>query len=727
MTKEYDAHISEDGTRRQSVAAHCQNVAALAAGFGAPFGGAECARLAGMLHDIGKFSDEFQVRIHAADPAHAPRVDHSTAGAVEAMGALHLPPVALAVAGHHAGLPDAGNPLEMPGGSTLFSRIKNTHLPDCSAWKQVLTLPDAHLPAFCMKDNITLAFFTRMLYSCLVDADFLDTEAFMQNGGAVRGGQAELPDLLERVRAKADRWLASPGDKSINHKRCAILQACIEMGRTGTPGLFTLTVPTGGGKTFDSLIFSMEHAIHTGKRRIVYVIPYTSIIEQTADKFVEILGEENVLAHYSGAEYMLKQREDLTPIEYRKLLSAENWDAPVIVTTAVQFFESLYGNRSSRCRKLHNLADSVIIFDEAQTLPVNYLRPCVSAIGQLVQHYGVSAVLCTATQPELGTLFDEYAPGFPLREICPGSGELYRDFRRTTLRDRGELTQEALEKELAAQGQVLCVVNRRRTAQELFAAMPQEGRYCLTTLLTPADRRTKLDEIRTRLKNGQSCRVISTSLIEAGVDVDFTTVYREITGLDSVLQAAGRCNREGLHSAAESVVHIFRLTGVGVPPMQHQNVDAFEAVCRTGVPLDGPEAIARYFQTLLGIKGDAELDKKNILEMLERGTDTGAVFPFATIAKEFSLIDTPTRTIYIPRGKGAALCDQLRAGARSRQLFRALGNYSVSVYTKQFEALDNVGALALLDEDAVVLTDLTKYDGDTGLTMDIESGQGVFI
>lgn len=724
MEKNFDAHISEDRLRRQSVAEHCKNVAELAAAFAAHFGAEDCGRAAGLWHDIGKYSEAFQARIH--NPEHTHRVDHSTAGAQQAWRA-GLRPIAFCVAGHHTGLPDGGSPKDAPGSATLFSRMAQQNLPDYSAWANELALPKATLPAYCQTDPFSLSFFIRMLYSCLVDADYLDTEAFMQNTPIPRGEGASLVALHSKVQAKANSWLSAPKKTPLNEKRCAILQACITAGQNAAPGLFTMTVPTGGSKTFSSLAFAMEHAIKTGKRRIVYVIPYTSIIDQTVSTFEDILGAENVLAHHGSTEYMTKPREDLTPEEYRRLLASENWDAPVIVTTAVQFFESLYANKSSRCRKLHNLADSVVIFDEAQTLPTPYLYPCIAAISQLVRHYNVSAVLCTATQPELGPIFAQkgFAPDFPMQEIVPNSAALYDTFRRITLKDAGCLPQETLTAHLAAQTQVLCIVNRRATAQQLYSALPQAGAYCLTTLLTPQDRKAQLKEIRALLKDGKPCRVVSTSLIEAGVDVDFPTVYREITGLDSILQAAGRCNREGLHPAAESLVFTFTLENSAPPPMLGQAIAALHNVQRRFPDLTSPQAIAAYFTALRTIGGEKALDKEEILDAFERGHE-GCVLPFAWAATKFSLIDTPTRTIYLPLDGGAALCERLRAGFFSRTLLRQLGPYSVSVYEKHFEVLDRMGALELVDEDCAILRDTTYYNRHTGLKLDMESGQGFF-
>lgn len=454
------------------------------------------------------------------------------------------------------------------------------------------------------------------------------------------------------------------------------------------------------------------------------MIPYTSIIDQTADVFRKILGDENVIEHHAGVDYSVPEG-DVDPALYRKALATENWDAPVIVTTAVQFFESLYGNRPSRCRKLHNIADSVVIFDEAQTLPVSYLRPCVAAIGQLVQYYGVTAVLCTATQPALRSLFAELAPSLTMQEICPDTQDLYEFFRRTTLRNAGELTEAELAAQLNALPQTLCVVNRRATAQRLYAMLEPEGRYCLTTLLCPADRKRLLKEIRSRLQEGLPCRVVSTSLIEAGVDVDFPSAWREEAGLDSILQTAGRCNREGKHPAAESVVTIFRLEGQRTPAMIRPNVDSTRHVLNAFPDPAQPEAIERYFSFYRAVKGDASLDQHQILDAFRTGFE-GRMFPFATVAEMFHLIDTATATVYLPVDEGAALVEHLRAGDVSRSLYRRLGQYAVNIYPEHLKKLLDAGAVEPAGVDSYILTDLSLYDRQTGLSLDVETGKGFF-
>ena len=423
------AHISADGQRTQSVRDHLLGTAALAEAFARPFGGQEQAYLAGLLHDIGKYSGRF--------PAASARRAQSRPRHCRGQGRARCPAAGGSLC--HSRAPrrpaDGGAQTDPEGAGTLLGRLKKK-FPPCDGWKKEISPPAAHRPPL-PGDGFTASFYTRMLYSCLVDADYLDTEAFMNGAPAPRGGGAAPAELLRRLQTYIAPWWDAKNE--LNRKRCSILRACLDAGENAASGLFALTVPTGGGKTVSSLAFALAHAAAQGKTRVIYVIPYTSIIDQTAEVFRGILGDENVVEHHSGADFSMPEGE-FDPRLYRKALATENWDAPVIVTTAVQFFESLYGNRASRCRKLHNIAGSIVVFDEAQTMPVPYLRPCVAAVGQLVQYYGVTAVLCTATQPALQPLFDVLAPGLKMREICPDIGALYKFFRRTNLQQTGELT-----------------------------------------------------------------------------------------------------------------------------------------------------------------------------------------------------------------------------------------------------------------------------------------------
>ena len=712
--KLFYAHISEDGERKQTVLAHLKNTAILAARFAIPFHAEKQAYLAGLVHDLGKYSDAFQRRL-MGDPE---RVDHSTAGAKEAFFMVQ-PEVAFAVAGHHAGMPDGGSKGDPAQSPTLLGRMRKATEP-CDAWENELHLPEAHPPGKLPADSFTRSFYIRMLFSCLVDADYLDTETFMKGGPACRGGYRAMPRLLKKLKKYVEPWWEAKTE--LNRQRCDILRTCFERGRTGEKGLYTLTVPTGGGKTVSSLAFALSLACEQEMDRVIFVVPYTSIIDQTAEKYAEILGKDNVLEHHSGVDYTIGEngRGD-----NKKALAAENWDAPVIVTTAVQFFESLYANRPSKCRKLHNISNSVVVFDEAQTIPTPYLLPCTAAIAQLVKHYGATAVLCTATQPALGPIFEKLAPDLQMKEICDEPRRLYETFRRTELQNLGELITEALTQRLAASPQALCVVNRRKTAQELYRTLAKEGSYCLTTLLYPKHRKKLLKEIRERLTQGLPCRVVSTSLIEAGVDVDFPVAYREETGLDSILQTAGRCNREGRRTADESTVFIFRLAGQAPIKMLSQNIESLRNVLRDFADPTGLDAIERYFTFFRTLLGEDALDEQRIIEGFTRGIANG-VFPFATLAGRFQLIGNTTQPVYIPLERGKNLIDRLRRGERSRDLFRQLGQYSVNIYPQHLKALDSAGKLEWIDENTPVLADTKCYDPHTGLAMDVETGNAFF-
>ena len=707
----YLAHIAGDG-RKQTAAEHLNGTAERCALFAAPFGAEALGRLAGLSHDLGKYSMEFQRRL-----AGGPKVDHATAGAF-ACWRMGQPLAAFAAAGHHGGLPDGGTQGDSPDAGTFWGRMKRAErgmLPDCSPWTEEIALPSPAPPP-CGAEPLSLMFFTRMLFSCLTDADFLDTEAFM-DGSPRPEHPAPLDDLWERLQRHISGWFPPQGE--LNSRRCAVLEQCIRMGKTQPPGLFTLTVPTGGGKTVASLAFSLAQARARGLRRIIYVIPYTSIIEQTAQEFRTILGAENVLEHHSNAAYEIDA--EATPKTVRLAQAAENWDMPVVVTTAVQFFESLYANRPSQCRKLHNLAGSVILFDEAQLLPLPCLRPCVHAIAQLVQHYGASAVLCTATQPALGPLFAEFLPGRPAVELCPPELCPPESFRRVCFRQAGRLDWDTLSGQLQQHEQVLCVVNSRKSAQEIFTRLSGEGNFHLSTLMYPAHRRAKLEEIRRRLREGLPCRVISTSLIEAGVDVDFPAVFREEAGLDSILQAAGRCNREGKRPVSESIVTLFR--GEAAPPPLFQTaIGAGRMVLEQYDDIASREAIQAYFHTLLELKGAEAQDIYGILPKIRT-----ELFPFQSVAERFHMIDSPTRTVYIPLGAGAELVGRLRAGERSRALFRQLGQYGVSIYENHFAALDQAGDLERLEDGSAILATLSLYSEETGLSLEADCGKGLFI
>lgn len=713
-TYAYLAHLTEDG-RTQTILEHLKGTASLCSAFAAAFDAEAQGQLAGMAHDIGKYSAAFQRRLHGG-----PKVDHASAGAFECLKAQQLA-AAFAISGHHGGLPDGGSRGDAAGAGTFWGRINRAsqgRLEDYHAWQSEFSLPHANTPAFA-GTRLEGMFFTRMLFSCLVDADYTDTGAFMDNSPYLPASSSSMEELWRRLETYVSGWFPPKG--ALNMQRCVILEQCMSAGAQYGPGLFTLTVPTGGGKTVASLSFALAQAKARRMKRIVYVIPYTSIIEQTAQIFREILGDENVLEFHSGVQFDQQEDDASSPETAPLTRSVETWDVPVIVTTAVQFFESLYACRPSKCRKLHNLAQSVLIFDEAQMLPLPYLRPCVWAIAQLVRHYGASAVLCTATQPALDPIFQEFAPEIPIREICPMAEAHWESFRRVSFQQAGTLSWMDLAARLQQQEQVLCVVNTRRAAREVFHQLSGPGNFHLSTLMYPAHRRRILDEIRRRLRDGLPCRVVSTSLIEAGVDVDFPAVYRELSGLDSILQAAGRCNREGKRPPEDSIVTIFQ--GEDPPPRLFEtSIGAGKIVLDHCQDVSSRAAIHTYFSTLLDLKGAEAQDAHHILPLME-----SEFFPFRTVAERFHLIESPTTTVYLPLEEGAGLVELLRSGQYSRTLYRRLGQYGVSVYPQHLAALEQAGALEHLEDGSVVLRDIGLYTQTTGLTLEPSGGNALFI
>lgn len=706
---EFIGHKAEDG-RVQSVLEHLTGTAERAGAFGEAFGAESHARRTGLMHDIGKYAVDVQRRM--ADPEHVGKVNHTSAGAIEVCERWRDLPATFAIAGHHGGLADKGSKGDTPSDGTLQGKLCYKPM-DYSIYRHEVQPEEGDLmPGWLGRDLKAASFYTRMLFSCLVDADFLDTEAFMQAGKVQREAGAPMATLLERLDEYVRPWF--PGRTAINEKRCDILKRCRQAGE-GPKGLYTLTVPTGGGKTVSSLGFALTHAVVNRCQRIIYVVPYMSIIEQNAAKFAEILGEENVLEHHSGVEYDEFGADDAAQTsQIGKRLATENWDAPVVVTTAVQFFESLYGCRTSKCRKLHNIANSVIILDEAQMMPLDFLMPCVWALAELVQHYGATAVLCTATQPALNGLFRQCASELAMREIMEHPAELYDFFRRVTFMQEGIMEVHALSDRLTEAHQVLCVVNTRKRAQAIFESLPGEGRFHLSTLLTPEDRRRTIARIRRRLADGEVCRVVSTSLIEAGVDVDFPTVWREEAGLDSILQAAGRCNREGKRSRQESIVHVFC-----TEKLHNKQVDAMRFALESCPEMDSPEAIRLYFLSLLQAKGEM-IDKRGILRECE-------AFNFRTVAEKFRIIEDNTVTVYIPNEENGDLLDSLREGCYDRHTIRRLQRDGVSVYQQHAQRLMASGMVWQTKDGFLILMDPTGYDPERGLTLGEEGGQAVFI
>lgn len=709
----YIAHI--DGERIQTIKEHLEGTAKLSGEFAEKFGKQDWGYCCGMLHDIGKYSIDFQKRILGENNY---RVDHSTAGArvcLEKGGKYSF--LEYCIAGHHAGLPNYGNNYDESTDSTLSGR-RLKKLSDYQAYQTEIEVPAINSMPIDLKRTVnpdfSLSVFMRMIYSCLVDADFLDTEAFMKEGKQGRNSGENIEILFKKLENYISGWLKNQDIDTVNGRRTEILKNCLEMGKT-EKGLFRLTVPTGGGKTVASLAFALRHALENKMDRIIYVIPYTSIIEQNAKVFRDILGEENVLENHCNVDY--ESSEELLPMQ----LASENWDKPIVVTTNVQFFESLFANKSSKCRKLHNIANSVIIFDEVQMLPNDYLKPCIAMIEELINNYQVSAVLCTATQPALASFFHE---GISAKELCPRMEEQFEFFKRTVFENVGVLTENDLIQRLEKEYQALCIVNTKKRAQRIYKQLEGEGVYHLSTSMYPKHRRRILREIRERLQKNKKCILISTSLVEAGVDLDFQSVYRELAGVDSMIQAAGRCNREGLRPEKESKVYIFQFEGKENVLGQRQQIDVAKSVITDNRDISDMESITQYFEMLYHIKGDS-LDKKKILDEFRNKR-----YNFAKVGKEFKLIEQNTKTIFINYETEAneTLC-LLKERGFTRSGMRKASQYCITVYENEFNKLYGIGSIQPISEDIedfYELRDKEKYTEKIGLELELDDGAAVF-
>lgn len=708
----YYAHISPDRSRKQSNREHLEGTAKLAGGFAEPFGCREWGYGCGLLHDIGKYSEKFQQRLNGGSIT-----DHATAGARE----LHVKKnriAAYCIMGHHSGLPDGGSEADTGGTASYCGRMKKV-LENYQIFQNEIIIPDFPTPPLIPlgKGGFSLSFFIRMIFSCLVDADFLDTEYFMKDGKAERDSGQTMDQLFIQLQSHVKAWMENDDLNTVNGMRTSILKACFERGKE-EQGLFLLTVPTGGGKTVSSLAFALQHARKHHLSHIIYVIPYTSIIEQNAQIFKDILGKENVLEDHSNVEF--DSQEELEAAQ----LAAENWDKPVVVTTNVQFFESLFSNKSSKCRKLHNVTNSLIIFDEAQMLPVRYLKPCIQAVTELVSNYHSSVVLCTATQPSLNSFFPKQ---WRIKEICPDVQEKYEFFRRTVIKFIGEIPEQELVQQLLEHRQVLCILNSRKRVQRVYCALDGENAYHLSTLMYPEHRKELLEKVRQRLKVGKPVKLIATCLVEAGVDLDFITVFREMAGVDSMIQAAGRCNREGDHPKEECITKVFKLERddeIHIPRELELPIAITAEIVRKTEDLTSLTVVEAYFNSLYDCKGD-NLDAKGIVAQFEAGARS-RLFPFAAISKQFHLIENETAQILIDEKPEAILiAERLERGECSRQLVREAGRYCVNLYRKDMEKMKNAGLIREIGLGFSVLRNIRQYTLTMGLVVSAKRGDAL--
>ncbi|MDX2110831.1 MAG: CRISPR-associated helicase Cas3' [Verrucomicrobiota bacterium] len=704
----------------QPLSVHLENVANLAARFAAPFNASEEARLAGLLHDLGKYADQFQARL--ANSNLVKGINHWSAGAAVAGNELNQIASAFVVDGHHTGLPACnGDGLKQTIARMRDPKARESHTKCTESLKELLDRLNAdglilHNSTPSSKLNRTdeslfaEAFRIRMLFSCLVDADCLDTEAHFDPAAA---RQRTYPVLSEdrALQLLLDRLNRFPSDGTLNHFRRQLLEDCLNAA-TKPHGLFTLTAPTGSGKTLASLAFALKHAVSINQglapdspariRRIIVVIPYTSIIEQTADVyrkcFESTFGSDYVLEHHSATAPRPQPDAIQQDAEDKRMRRAEiaqqNWASPIVVTTSVQFFESLFSNRTSPCRKLHNLAGSVLLFDEVQTLPITLVPSLLSAVTLLTRDYGASAVFMTATQPAFTTAAHVLPYGWKPIEIASQPDAIAQALRRTRilLPPKDVSTSwEDLAQAIASERQALCVVNTTDEAAALYRkvkAISPDGVFHLSTRLCPQHRREKLAAIRARLISGESCRLVSTQLIEAGVDVDFPIVWRAFGPLDSIIQTAGRCNREG-RSTEPRPVHVFRIPGMKTPPGAYATASKTTEAFLNRYPdvmerLHRPEFYAEYFRELYAILGPNSLKQDKVFTNSKQ-------FDFPAAAEACKLVDNNTSSVLVRWGHGADLAVKL---AREKHLTaderRMAHRFAVNFYQHKFqEALKN--------------------------------------
>jgi CRISPR-associated endonuclease/helicase Cas3 len=746
----HTAETTEGALRAHELAEHLRHVAAGAAANAAHFGGEDWARLAGLWHDLGKYRPGFQRYIRECVDGHiegrtpSPEKTHSAAGALHALavferiggasGKYLARVLAYLIAGHHAGLADWSDSdahiglsfrLDKPESNAEYTQALDK-APD-----EITAAPSA-LPSLrnIPGGSAGLALWVRMLFSCLVDADFLDTERFMDADKADRrSGAVPLSDMLAVCDAFMTRKAADAPASHVNTLRAGILAECRRAAEL-PPGVFSLEVPTGGGKTLSSLAFALSHAVRHGKRRVIYAIPYTSIIEQTADVFRQVFAElgEVVVEHHSQAE--ADEREDTA----RSRLACENWDAPLIVTTNVQLFESLFAARTSRCRKLHNLVGSVIVLDEAQQLPPEFLQPILDALRLLVTHYGVTVVLCTATQPALGTthFFGNNLRGLDnIRPIIAKPDALFTQLKRVRVHLPADMHTPTPWPVIAAQiaecDSVLAIVNTRKQARELHRLLPA-GTLHLSNRMCGAHKARVIQEIKARLKAKRAgedirpLRIVSTSLIEAGVDLDVPVVFRALAGLDSLAQAAGRCNREGL---LDGLGEVFLFIPPEAAPvgLMRKAADACISTLHgiSGSPLDRA-LFEPYFRTYYRA---IDTDKHRIGDLLTQNAREVSV-AFRTAADRFRLIDDADTASVVVRYRAedddtvGMLLNTLAKNGPERWLMRKLQRYIVNIQEREASRLLQQGDIALIPAMPGLYLQANDllYDHTTGLVDD---------
>lgn len=690
------AHTPNYDEQWHDLMEHLYVVARLARCHAESFGAGEVGFLAGLCHDLGKFNDLFQEYLLAKSQGKpAPKVPHAAFGAVVAYA--KAPVAGVCVIGHHAGLPDGSDVksrlAETVRGPAFAAAVRNAQAAGLLPLSNVELQPPG--------DPYRMDLFIRMLFSALVDADYLDTEAHFDPAQSTkRGFGSDLRSLWARFEADQDRLRQDAPDTPVNRLRWEIYEACVVAAR-GPQGIYRLTVPTGGGKTRSGLAFALQHALRHDLRRVVVAIPFTSIIDQTAHEYRKILGDDSVLEHHSGMAW----DDDPDETGTRLRLASENWDASMVVTTTVQLFESLFAHRPGRCRKLHRLARSVIVLDEVQTLPVELLAPTLDILRNLVEEYGVTVVLSTATQPALEGN-SPYLKAFPagtVREIVPEPERYFRSLKRVTFDLRPDpVSWETVASWIAEQPQAMVVVNTRREALRLVDLVGGEGLFHLSTLLCGAHRKEVLERVRTRLREGLPVRLISTQVVEAGVDLDFPRVYRAVGPLDRIVQAAGRCNREGRLPSGQ-VVLFSPESGRAPRGAYRTGMEEARILLKQDVDLHDPEVYALYFRRLYQ---SVDTDQHGI-QALRRDLN------FPEVAARYRLIADDTVPVVVRYGPEV---DELLREARkglNRPVVRRLQPFMVNLFRWEAEKVRSDGLVEELYPGLLVWQG--RYDPLRGL------------
>lgn len=723
INNSYIAHKRESDGEAQSVKEHCEATARLCRDFSIEQL-ESVSYETGVLHDVGKYEASFQHRIRNEKIF----VDHSTCGAIEAEH-LHHNSVGLlmayCIAGHHCGIPDGGSKNDLSDMPTLYGRLTKP-LEDYSTYKSELQLPDINdkeVCSFLAKACSTpdefidqFSFWVRYVFSCLVDADSIDTAQFCNNGLPDKL-HANFEKALELVNKKLSEFTCTT---DLQKSRSAIQQQVFDKSSVDSE-IYLMNMPTGSGKTLCSVKFALERCLRTGKKRIIYVIPYNSIIDQTASEFESTFGEVvDILRHQST--FSFEDDEDVDE-DYKATIknATENWDAPFIITTAVQFFESIYSNRRGKLRKLHNMGESIIVLDEAHLMPVYYLQPCIQAISYITKYLNSEALFLTATMPDFEKLIKKYALPCNIEELVENK-TLFLKFKKCSFRYIGDVSQESLLEDAEKYPSSLIIVNSKKAARELYRNAVGE-KYHLSTYMTAYDRERVIKQIKERMKlledefGDMECvpperriLVISTSLIEAGVDLDFYRVYRELNRLDSILQAGGRCNREGKRKNAETC--IFEMKESGLKSKSDSITNLTKGLINKYDDISSEECIKEYYDRMYNMTED-EIQSHSMHNKCKRLEN----IPFREYAEEFKMIED-TYSVVVPRDEESwKLVNEIRIIHKGNA--RKLQKYTCSLSEWEFEDLcNNQHVIKDYESSIWCLENMDYYDENTGITFE---------